>query len=829
MARRRRITGVLAVGTSTVAIGLSLSAVDGQAGATVADANVLPALPAVAVASPEFIDFLDRACLGCHTVPAPEGDLDLLPLLERLRTNGAASLVPGDRSVLRDLRARLADRSMPPSRRKPSDEEYEASIAAIDAIVAAMPQIVDPSEFRRRTVRRLTRVEYANSVRDLFGVDFDPAVLPPDEIGHGFDTNGDAAGMAPLRFEQSVDAAEQVAAMAVTAIAKIGRIRRVSGADLEATGRNQSTARGVRLNSSGAAVARFDVHAAGRYRVWVRVSADQAGDELVRMQLRRDRRVLVEQSIDGQNELRTMKVEVDLDSGPLTLAAAFVNDYWNPEHQDPRQRDRNAFVASIELEGPVAAAAPTALQHDLAARFGELDPDRRWRAAVRYLAERAWRRPLTDDETRRLVDAVEAASRRPVADLPEDPAWAGQPDPERIRTAIVAVLAHPRFLFLLEAEPETDAAYRDIDGHEYAARLAAFLWSSVPDEVLAEDAGEGRLDTPDGRRAAVRRLLADPRSLALSEHFAAQWLQIRRLDERSPDTDRFPGVDPPLLASMRAETVLLFDEILRHGRPVSDLVSAPDTFLDGRLARHYGIAGVRGEHMRRIALEGLGARAASPPRPGAAATGLGVLRHGSVLLATSNPTRTSPVKRGKWVLEALLDDPPPPAPAFVPSLPRDGEPSADASLRELLEVHRDDPNCSACHRRMDPLGFALESFDAVGRPRGRDASGIIDDAATLPDGTRFNGPEGLRDLLLGPRSRDFVRSIVRHLAIFALGRGLDAADEAWVEAIVDDAGPDPALADLVVAVAECPPMRVRVAADEDINESDSNPETGAGR
>jgi hypothetical protein len=446
-----------------------------------------------------------------------------------------------------------------------------------------------------------------------------------------------------------------------------------------------------------------------------------------------------------------------------------------------------------------------------------------WRAAVVHLAGRAWRRPLTPDEGRSLVRAVEAAAAAesaagepPARDAGDAARAPGGIDPRRLRIGITAILAHPRFLYRLEADP-VDAPVRTLDGAELATRLSLLIWSSVPDEALTTSAADGDLGTAEGRRRAVDRMLRDPRSLALSEHFAAQWLRIRALEDRRPDADRFPGVDASLREAMRMETVLLFDALLREDRPVSELLTTRDTFVNEALARHYGIPGVRGPHMRRVSLDGLRAGAMSAVHGAGAIdasggpAGLGVLRHASILLTTSNPTRTSPVKRGKWVLESLLDDPPPPAPAFVPALPRDGEPTEHESLRDLLEQHRADPTCAACHRRMDPLGFALEPFDAVGRPRAQ-ADGVpVDASAELPDGTRFDGPAGLRDLLVGARRPDLVRSLLRHLATYALGRGLDPADDAWIEPALARLPADPTIRALLLAVVESPPFRHRFA------------------
>lgn len=841
-ARRRRRTLGFAAGAGLVALPLVVGTFGGPGGAVAPPAShFVPAAQLIALEMPplplppaatELGGFLDRWCLGCHAGGEPEGGLDLTRPVATLSDPARSPAVePIELArVMRQVRRRLADGSMPPSRRRPDDAGYRTAVAATDAVLAdlagrrAMQETLTGMEaaargIRSAPVRRLTRLEYAAAIRDLLGVDFDPARLPADEIGHGFDTNGDTLALGPLRFEQYVDAAERIARDAVVAAGRDRTQERRTSAELEIRGGGRANGSTVVLFSVGAAVARFDVPVPGRYRVVAAVAGDQAGPEPVRMQLRiaGDTR-LVEQEIEGQMEPGRLETTLDLDVGPFVVEAAFVNDYYDRDAEDPADRDRNAVVAWIELDGPLSPPEPTTLQRRLAARFGAGADAESWRAAVVHVAGRAWRRPLTRDEGQSLVQAVEAAAdaeaaaggATPTAEVARSP---GGIDPRRLRIGITAILAHPRFLFRIEADPE-DAPVRALDGAELATRLSLLLWSSVPDESLMAAVKAGELGTFEGRRRAVDRLLRDPRSLAVSEHFAAQWLRIRSLEDRRPDADRFPGVDASLREAMRMETVLLFDALLREDRPVSELLTTRETFVNEPLARHYGIPGVRGPHMRRVSLDGMRGGAMSAlgavgeePSP----AGLGVLRHASILLTTSNPTRTSPVKRGKWVLESLLDDPPPPAPAFVPALPRDGEPTEHESLRDLLEQHRQDPSCAACHRRMDPLGFALEPFDAVGRPRALADGAEVDASAELPDGTRFDGPAGLRDLLVGARRPDLVRSLLRHLAIYALGRGLDPADDAWIEPALARLPEDPTIRALLLTVIESPPFRYRFA------------------
>ncbi len=843
----RRVT--IAAGVATGLLAITLGMFDGDrpaasaATAAWAATNAAAFTGAAAIPSPELASFLDRWCLGCHSGADAEAGFDLAAEWRRL--GGEAGDSPdadadADADVdaltrarlLREVRRRLADGSMPPSRRRPSDEAYRLALGHTDAVLAELAmraraegtdlgteaglRAAAAAGMRNAPVRRLTRMEYAAAVRDLLGVDFDPADLPADEVGHGFDTNAGTLSLPPARLEASLDAAERIAAAAFVDAGRPRQRWRRPAAELEHRGGSHRREPDVLyLYSGGAGVARFDVPVPGRYRLTAAVAGQQAGPDLVRMQLRtEDNRVLIESEVPGRWEPMRIETTLELPEGPLTVGATFVNDFYDRTIEDPELRDRNAAVSWIELEGPLVPAEPTPLQRDLARRFGSEPAGTRWRVAIAHLAERAWRGPVSDGDAASLAAAVEAAlgDGPPPAEASDADATAADPasliDVARLRLGTVAILMHPRFLFRVEADPAAGEP-RELAGHELAARLSLLLWSSVPDEELAADAAAGRLASRVGRRRTVDRMLEDPRSLALAEHFAAQWLRIRALEIRRPDAERFPGVDAELREAMRMETVLFLDAMLREHRPISELLSARESFLNEPLARHYGIAGVRGPHMRRVAVEEVRHQV-----PGMAADegGLGVLRHASILLTTSNPTRTSPVMRGKWVLEALLDDPPPPAPPVVPALPRGGEATEHDSLRQMLERHREDPACAACHRRMDPLGFALEPFDAVGRPRYRAEGVPVDASAELPDGTRFDGPAGLRDLLLGARRPDFIRSLLRHLSMYALGRGLDPIDDAWIEPALAELGEDPTLREMLLAVIESPPFLHRFPA-----------------
>jgi hypothetical protein len=425
----------------------------------------------------------------------------------------------------------------------------------------------------------------------------------------------------------------------------------------------------------------------------------------------------------------------------------------------------------------VGIAIPSEFQRRLMAGERDLPP------LVRELAERAWRRPLEADEVERLLALTPPNASRE----------------EALQTVLVALLASPRFLFRVERDPPgaEPGSRRDLDGFELATRLSYFLWSSMPDEELFDAARAGRLRDPRGLEAEACRMLRDARAGELARNFAGQWLQLRTLERVEPDRQRFPHFDDELRAAMRAESEMLFEAVLREERPVSELVDPNFTFLNERLARHYGIDGVEGPTLRRVHLD-----------PAQREVRGGLLEQASVLTVTSNPTRTSPVKRGKWILETLLGSAPLAPLPGVDTL--DDSPAAvkSASLRERLAQHRANPSCAACHERMDDLGFALENFDPTGRWRTEAGGFAVDSSGVLDDGTVIAGPAELERWLAHDPA--LARCLATKLATFALGRGMRPEDEPALDALAAELGPDPTLTELILAVVRLDAFRRRV-------------------
>ena len=343
-----------------------------------------------------------------------------------------------------------------------------------------------------------------------------------------------------------------------------------------------------------------------------------------------------------------------------------------------------------------------------------------------------------------------------------------------IEMALRAVLVSPNFLFRVEHDaPATQAGMHRVSDVELASRLSFFLWSSIPDDQLLAVAEKNKLSDPAVLSAEVKRLLADKRSQAFTDNFAGQWLYLRNLDQVKPDQDVFPEFDPTLKEAFDRETLLFFQAILRENRPVTELLSANFTYLNQRLAEHYGISGVYGSQFRRVTLND--------------ASRGGLLGQGSILTVTSYPNRTSVVQRGKWVLENILGSPPPPPPPDIPALEAHSKEGKQLTMRQQMEQHRANPTCASCHSRMDPIGFSLENYDGDGKWRSKDAGTVIDVSGKMPDGTTFQGPAGLKDLILTKHKDEFIDTFTEKLMTYALGRGIEYYDRPSMRAIIRDA------------------------------------------
>lgn len=723
----------------------------------------------------EVFPFLDRYCSFCHEGAEAEAELDLLRFGSEEEAIAAAE-------VWQRVRLQLEGELMPPPERDERPNAHERA-----TVLAWIREAVDPRTASGPAVphapvlRRLSRLEYRNSVRDVLGVEFAADDwFPADGVALGFDTVGSAQTLSDALVEKYFEAAERVAALAVvTEDPERPPLRSFGPGELEG---GRAALGATVLASNGTIAARAQLPRPGLYRVRIQAWGQQAGPEPCRMELRVANRRAESRDVPGtQDAPDRLEFELRIErEGETRIEAAFVNDYYKPDDPDPAQRDRNFFVDWIEIEGPLDRLPETGFQRALFERFGPELGRERARRMVEWLARRLWRRPPARADVERLLALTPDGARLEV----------------RVRDALVALLASPRFLFRFELNPPRTAEeepVRDLDAHELACRLSYFLWSSAPDESLDALADDGRLLDPAVLGLQAERMLKHARSRALAESFAAQWLQLRNLDRIAPDPAQHPEWSPRLRAAMREETLRLFEWVLREERPARELLDADYSFLDPALAEFYGVGGVGGDGFRRVSLDGVPRR--------------GVLGHASVLAVTATPTRTAPVKRGKYVLDVLLGRPLPPPPPGVGSL-EEAPGGAAASLRDRLARHRADPACAVCHDAMDPIGFALENFDAIGKWRGEADGFPVDAGGVLPGGREIRGP---LELVAALRAEGgFERCLAEKLLIYALGRAPAPGDAAALDAILAAAGPsEPTLSGLILAIVESPLFRQR--------------------
>ena len=747
-----------------------------------ASASLLAALVSAQEATREQFDtFVTTHCFECHGGDTTKGRLDLT----QPERDPTARLWRWSR--MRD-RLRAGERPPPDAESPPADERARA-VAFVDAQLATeVPRL--PPDPGRVTVRRLSRTQWSNVVRDLFAVEVDTQAFPVDDLGYGFDTVGDALTFSTLHLEKYMAAARDTALFALDGEdGKRPTVRRLEAEAMQLVEGPGAGMDGEIANLYTRATIEQTVRLPrdGVYRLVLLAGADQAGDEPAKMVLRLDGRDLDTFEVETKRPAEFV-LTAPLRGGERRFAIAFVNDFHDPKNADPARRDRNLRVDWLEVRGPCdEQPVPAARAWLVAALASRGSDEARVRTLVRALLPRLYRRPVGDDEVARIAKVGDGVLRE------------GQPLLAAARAVVQTALLSPHFLFRIESGG--GAAVAPVPGPALATRLSFFLWASTPDQRLAELGASGRLAEPAVFAAEVQRLLADPRAESLATDFAAQWLELRSLADRTPDPARFPGFDDALRAALRRETELLFAAVMREDRDVRELLDCGFTHVDARLAAFYGL-----------------------PPPDAAAGFVridlpeamrergGVLGHASIQAVTSNPTRTSPVKRGKWILENLLGQPPPPPPPGNDTLPNEGAIDSTKSFREQLAQHRSRAECAGCHVRMDTLGFALERYDAIGRHRQTDAGGAIDASGELPGGGRIEGLQGLKDVLVADPA--FVHTLARKLFVYAIGRDLRPVDRLRLEQRVNGLLRDErvTLRDLVQLVAADEAFRLRAVA-----------------
>lgn len=766
--------------------------------------------PATATGSGRVL--IDQYCLTCHSKRRPTAGLALDTIdVER----------PTDTPVWEKVIGKLRTRAMPPAGLpRPDDATYDSVVSSLEAVIdRAAAQRPNPG---RPTAHRLNRLEYTYAIRDVLGLDIDgPSQLPGDDAGYGFDNIADVLALSPALLDRYMLVAGRISRLAIgdPFLRPAVQTYSLSPALLQ----HDRASEDLPFGSRGGLAIRHHFPVDGEYLFEVVLQRDYSDGirglgERTQMEVRLDRARLKVFTVGGDGPRapwmvvpnptpyertadEVLKIRIPVRAGRRLVAVSFVQKASVPEGVlEPRlgvrtfefagDKDATTAVNSLRVTGPYTATpsmdSPSRRRIFVCYPTARQEEEPCARKILTALARRAYRRPVTGQDVRVLLGFYDTGRNKGSFD-------------DGIELALRALLVDPDFLFRVVRDPvdvPAGAAYR-LSDLELASRLSFFLWSSIPDDELLDLAARGRLKDAVVLEQQVRRMLADDRSKALTENFVGQWLHVRNMRDVSPDPDAFPNFDDNLRQALQRETELFLESQRREDRSLVDLLTANYTFVNERLARHYGIPNIYGSRFRRITHSD-GRR-------------VGLLGHGSILTVTSYAHRTAPTIRGKWVLENLLAAPPPPPPPDVPSLEENTETRAKPrSVRERLEQHRRNPVCASCHAQMDPLGFALENFDAVGAWRTTTEAGTpIDASGSLPGAAKFEGSVGLRDLLVG-RREEFVKAVTEKLLTYALGRGMEYYDRPTIRKIVKEAAPhDYRWSAVVLGIVKSLPFQMR--------------------
>ena len=733
---------------------------------------------------------VDKYCVTCHN--------------QRLKTSGLAldtaelSDVAAHPEVWEKVIRKVGAGMMPPAGvPRPDDAAKRALISRLEGVLDnAAKARPNPG---RPLVHRLNRAEYANAIRDLLAVELDvSSMLPPDDSSGGFDNNADVLGLSPVLLESYLTAAERITALAIgdpkaPPMGELFRVRQDESQDRHIEGLPLGTVGGILIPTT--------LPLDGEYQFQVRLFRTNLGTmrgleyaHQLEISVNGERVHLA--SFGGDNEITASSdnptitgddvdgrftVRVPLKAGPAQIGVAFVEkthalntrrlQSYVRSSSDTIDFSGYPHIDEIILTGPFKVTGvgdtPSRRRIFVCQPKAASEEDGCARKILATLARRAYRGDVSKEDLQTLQDFYQRGRQDGSFDTGID-------------LALRRMLSSPKFLVRVERDPASlpaGSAYR-LSDLEIASRLSFFLWSSIPDDTLLDVASKGGLKTPAGIDQQVRRMLADPKSQAFVDNFVGQWLQLRNLKTKQPNSHEFPDFDDNLRRALDTELEMFFASILREDRNVLDLMTADYTFVNERLAKHYGIPNIYGSHFRRVTLTDDRRK--------------GLLGKGAILLVTSHAHRTSPVLRGKWVLENVLGTPPPPPPDVVPPFEEEAGAAKPKSVRERMENHRRNPACASCHRMIDPAGLALENFDATGAWRTRDGGTRgtpVDASGQLVDGTRINGVVELRQALLREPST-FVRTLTEKLMTYALGRGLTASDMPAVRAIVRNAEKD---------------------------------------
>ena len=700
---------------------------------------------------------LQQYCVVCHNETLRTADFSLEGV--------TASELSKHTSALEKVLRRLASGEMPPTGMPRPSESARFELvswleARLDEHASDNPNPGSPA------IHRLNRAEYSNAIRDLLGIDLDHSEdLPADDSGYGFDNIGDVLTVSPLHIEKYISAARRASRLAVGTLTPKPIVERYA----PQAGTQNEAIDGLPQNERGGILFKHVFPFYADYTITIRVRGRRMPhmpSPQLDVRVDGERIKLIDSAfsnLEAQQGTRLYEIPLTIEAGEHEIAAGFLNEYLLPETSSEGDL-KSAFNYSVDyvlIGGPYATTRvgiQESQERIFICRPADVDQEEDCaRKILSNLARRGYRGPVTTEDINPLIGLFSEGRKD------------GGSFEHGIEMALSGLLVSPRFLYRSPALPEggnVNDIY-ELSDIDLASRLSFFLWSSIPDEELLLIAEEGNLKKPEILSAQIDRMLTDPKARALVDNFGGQWLHLRNVQDWTPDPERYDYFDNSLRYAFQQETELFIANMIKEDRSILDLIDADYTFVNERLAEYYGIDGVEGGYFRRVPLIGTGRG--------------GLLGQGSILMVTSYPTRTSPVLRGKWVLENLLGSPPPPPPPDVPALDDSAEISA-GSLREALEQHRANAACAVCHDRLDPLGFALESFDAVGRKRVTEHGLEVDDTGSLPDGTVVDGIDGLRNVLM-MRKDEFVETFAEKLLTYAIGRGLEPSDRSTLREI----------------------------------------------
>ncbi|MEI7683634.1 MAG: DUF1592 domain-containing protein [Planctomycetota bacterium] len=812
-----------------------------------------------------IVPFVEKHCVSCHSEKKPKGDVSLYVFKDE------ASILKARKTWFRVLEQLHSGEMPPQGRPKPAFDDAERFAKAVKGLFERHDRNAkrDPGVV---TMRRLNKAEYVNTVRDLVGYNIALGDdFPADQVSHGFDNVGDALAMSPVQMERYIAAAAMVMKNAIV-VGRPGTPHTQSflaQSMKPAIPADKAYPGPVRpLFSKTPLTARFSLHNGGECKIIMRMKPIVAGDERPKYAILLDGREIkkgeLTEKIEKKDAVAGVEIEgLHLSAGQHEIGISFLNEF---AAIDDAAKKRGILFERVEVIGPIIPQS----HRQLLEAPDDLRGDDKSRYVLERFASRAYRRPATQAEANRLLAIVKQTEQETQYKLtnasmaqlrsektPEDviaqlrnvqrPNFVdedvflemlrGRLKPESFAThrdailksaeqtkapweygislAMRAVLASPKFLFRVEIDSQPNEKNpHPIDDYQLASRLSYFLWSTMPDQELFDLASKKQMH--QNLPAQVKRMLADPRSKALVENFARQWLNLRGLTNFAPDPKLFPEFNRDLSADMMTETELFIHAVVSENRNIFELIDGKFTFLNERLAKHYGIRDTLGNSSadKKIKASENDIRGAEFVRVNLDKTNRGgLLTQASILTITSHPTRTSPVKRGHWVLEKILGTPPPPPPPNVPEL--DGQKGAKpATLRQQLEQHRANPNCAGCHARMDPIGFAFEHFDALGKFREKDGDLPIDSAGELPGGQKFQGAEELK-MILKSKQEFFNRNLAEKMLMYSLGRALDSYDLPAVDGILAECQKnDNRFHSLILAIVQSDPFRLRRGKDQ---------------